>query len=85
MCSREGLAAETETGKRQMSSTGTRWCHPTACDAAATAARTCLTVTHDWRSIWLVPSIGALVVLLIFAVLFRPSLRRVPAGEPVRA
>jgi nucleoside transporter len=29
-------------------------------------------VTHDWRSIWMVPAIGAAVVLVIFAVLFRP-------------
>jgi nucleoside transporter len=30
-------------------------------------------VTHDWRSIWLVPAIGAAVILVIFAVLFRPK------------
>jgi len=57
-----------------------------ACDAAAAAARTCVPVAHDWRSIWLVPSIGALVVLIIFAVLFRPKTESVArAGEPVRA
>jgi MFS family permease len=28
---------------------------------------------HDWRSIWLVPAGFALVVLCVFAVLFRPS------------
>ena len=57
-----------------------------ACDAAGAAARTCLTVTHDWRSIWLVPSVGAFIVLVVFAVLFRPSTKRVPsAAEPVRA
>jgi nucleoside transporter len=28
--------------------------------------------THDWRSIWMVPAIGAAVILVIFAVLFRP-------------
>ena len=28
--------------------------------------------THDWRSIWMVPAIGAAVILVIFALLFRP-------------
>ncbi len=27
---------------------------------------------HDWHSIWMVPSIGALVILVVFAVIFRP-------------
>jgi nucleoside transporter len=31
---------------------------------------------HDWRSIWLVPAAMAAVVLMVFAVLFRPSVRR---------
>ena len=30
-------------------------------------------VTHDWRSIWMVPAVGAAVILVIFAILFRPS------------
>ena len=30
-------------------------------------------VTHDWRSIWMVPAVGAAVILVIFALLFRPS------------
>jgi hypothetical protein len=28
---------------------------------------------HDWRAIWLVPALGALGVLVVFAVLFRPG------------
>jgi MFS family permease len=28
--------------------------------------------THDWRSIWMVPAVGAAVILVIFALLFRP-------------
>ena len=56
-----------------------------ACDAAAAAARTCVPVAHDWRSIWLVPSVGALVVLIIFAVLFRPSTQPAPTAAPARA
>jgi nucleoside transporter len=57
-----------------------------ACDAAAAAARTCVPVSHDWRSIWLVPSVGALVVLIIFAVLFRPTAQSAaPSPAPARA
>ena len=29
-------------------------------------------LTHDWRSIWMVPAIGAAVILVAFAFLFRP-------------
>ena len=28
--------------------------------------------THDWRSIWMIPAIGAAVILVVFALLFRP-------------
>jgi nucleoside transporter len=29
--------------------------------------------THDWRGIWTVPAVGAFIILVIFAVAFRPK------------
>ncbi len=29
--------------------------------------------SHDWRSIWMIPAIGAAVILVVFALLFRPK------------
>ena len=30
-------------------------------------------VTHDWPSIWHLPALGALVIAVVFAVVFRPK------------
>ncbi len=30
-------------------------------------------LTHDWRTIWLIPAIGAAGILVLFAAMFRPS------------
>jgi hypothetical protein len=46
-------------------------------------------VTHDWKSIWMVPAVGALIILVIFAILFRPkstpadSAPMIPLAEPL--
>jgi nucleoside transporter len=42
-------------------------------------------VTHDWRSIWMVPAVGAATVLVVFAVLFRPRAISAPAAAPIAA
>ena len=36
--------------------------------------------SHDWRSIWMVPAVGAAAILVVFAILFRP--RAVARTEP---
>jgi MFS family permease len=42
-------------------------------------------VQHDWRAIWIVPAMGALGVLLIFAALFRPNVEVARVTEPLTA
>jgi nucleoside transporter len=44
-----------------------------ACSNTMAAAGQCLQATHDWHTIWLYPAAGAIVVLVVFAVLFRPG------------
>ena len=37
---------------------------------------------HDWRSVWMAPALGALVIAIIFAIIFRPKTAAHP-NEPV--
>jgi hypothetical protein len=49
---------------------------------ANSAAQAAGVVQHDWTRIWLVPAAGAVVVLLIFAAMFRPRIEA-PVAAPL--
>jgi nucleoside transporter len=52
--------------------------NPSCTDAEAAALR-CLKMTHDWHGVWQVPALGALGVLILFLILFRPAPRSSPS------
>jgi nucleoside transporter len=41
-------------------------------------------VTHDWPAIWTIPAVGAAIILLVFAFLFRPTRTAAQVSEEVR-
>jgi nucleoside transporter len=57
------------------------WLSGLVVDAHAVAGTSAgVAAQHDWRGIWVVPAVGAFIVLLIFAALFRA---RTDAVEPI--
>jgi nucleoside transporter len=59
------------------------WLSGRVVDMYATGAGSA--VQHDWRAIWIVPAMGALGVLLIFAALFKPKVAVPRMVEPLTA
>jgi nucleoside transporter len=48
------------------------WLSGVVVDANSAAASVGVGAAHDWTRIWTVPAVGAFLVLLVFAALFRP-------------
>ena len=44
-----------------------------SCGQAASAAKACLQVSHDWHTIWPIPASAALGIFLLFGLVFRPA------------
>jgi hypothetical protein len=53
-----------------------RYAVSVSCNDAEAAARACLKVTHDWHAIWLIPAAAALVIFVLFGLVFRPGADR---------
>jgi nucleoside transporter len=47
--------------------------HDASCSDAASAAHSCLQVSHDWHAIWVIPASAALAILVLFGLVFRPG------------
>ncbi|HVF40728.1 MAG TPA: nucleoside permease [Gemmatimonadaceae bacterium] len=57
------------------------WVSGKVVDAYAVTGSTGI-LSHDWQSIWMVPAIGAAVILVVFAFLFRPTVAQPRAAVP---
>ena len=58
------------------------WLSGVVVQANAVAGTAGAEAAHDWRAVWLVPAVGALAVLVIFAIFFRPAPTAPAPGVP---